>query len=276
MEISVALRGGDNLTDMRSLAIAEGISYLPHTVKLISRAKAAKSSADLVIQTGFGRSVALLSAIEQKIPYLIMEAPMFRDLYDVNKASNFTYNGLQNGGTRPEAPMEARPHPDLLPMHTAGPTLILAQKPTDHSLRGSDHIGWLKAQLDAYPEAEFRHHPIMVPKRHHKPIADALANVRRTVAFTSTASVDSVFAGCETICDHPANEAYEIGDREEWAHRLSWYQFTHEELKTDDIAAWILTGYDRAYSAARTGDQEIPRERVNGSAICGRYYRTFE
>ena len=115
MEIAVALRGGTNSTDMRSLALAEGISYLPHTVKLISRGEAA-TGADLVIQTGFGRSVALLSAIHQEIPYIIMEAPSFRGFYDVGLASVFTYNGMQNGGYRPNAHTEARRAPVLHPL----------------------------------------------------------------------------------------------------------------------------------------------------------------
>lgn len=274
MQISVHLRGGDNLTDMRSLAIAKGLSYLSHTVQLKTRAENA-DGADLVIQTGFGRSVALLSAIEQEIPYLIMEAPSFRGFYDVSLASVFTYNGLQNGGTRPEPLSEVRRSPTLKDIQKGGPTLILAQKPTDHSLRGSDHISWLEEVVDEFPDAQFRHHPIMVPEDYQESIDAALNVCGRTISYTSTAAVDSLIAGCKTICRHPSNEAYKVTDREEWLHKLSWCNFTHQEYETDEVAAYVLNGYDEALADAEIGKQEIPRERVNGSAVCQRYYRTF-
>ena len=144
------------------------------------------------------------------------------------------------------------------------------------SLRGHDHIQWLKEKCVEYPKAIFRHNPIMVPEGYNEPLGDILARVARTVSFNSTASVESVFAGCETICEHPANEAYSVnGDREEWAHRLSWMQFTHEELETDDVAAYILTGYNEALENTRQGKVEIPRPKVDGRSLVGAYYSAF-
>ena len=227
-----------------------------------------------MIQTGFARSTAILSAIYQEIPYLIMEAPIFRDEYPMMGASTFTYNGLQAGGTRPKAPEQERKKPKLLDGHD-GKTIIIGQKPMDHSLRGSDHIAWLQEKMDEYPEAELRHHPLMVPKDTLEPIAVALSKCRRTISHTSTASVDSLIAGCEAICEHPANEAYGVGNREEWLHQLSWLNFTHGELARAEIAEWILSGYEQAEAEAEKGNQEIPREKVNGNAICRRYYSAF-
>ncbi len=276
MEISVHLRGGGNLTDARSTAIAKGLSYY-NTVRLRTRSERA-GLADLVIQTGFNRTPALMDAIERGIPYIIMEAPMFRDHYVKQISSTFTYNGLQAGGTRPEVPNEPRMHPPLLPMHIDGPTMILGQKPNDHSLRGQNHVEWIKEKLLEYPGATLRHNPIVVPKGYNIPIADALVDVGRTVAWTSTASVDSVFAGCKTICEHPANEAYGMNfspDREEWAHRLSWYNFTHIELEDEDIATWILTGFDEAKADARMGKQEVPRAKIERDPLVSAYLQEF-
>ncbi len=277
MEISVHLRGGGNLTDARSTAIAKGLSYLPHTIRIRSRGEV-PTGADLVIQTGFNSTTAITSAIESRIPYMIMEATSFRDFYDKLDASTFTYNGLQAGGTRPNVPSEVRPHPELLEMHTDGPTMIIGQKTNDHSLRGTDHVEWVLEKFREYPDATLRHNPIMVPKGSLGHIADALADYGRTVSYTSTASVDSVFAGCKTICEHPANEAYGMNfspDREEWAHKISWHNFKHEELEDDDIAAWILTGYDEARANAEAGKVEIPRKKMDGKALFERYYQTF-
>jgi hypothetical protein len=239
-----------------------------------SRAEDA-NGADLVIQTGFGRSAALMSAINSGIPYLIMEAPVFRDVYDLSLASNFTFNGLQGGGTRPEPEDEPRKAPRLEPERNDGSTIIMAQKPMDNSLRGSDHIAWLLEKMDEYPEAELRHHPLMVPPGYNEPIAAALSKCKRAITYTSTAAVDSIIAGCETICDHPANEAYGYTDRRELIHKLSWSTFTHDEYGTDDIAAYVLKGYEEAEANAQRGLQEIPREKVDGAAICRRYYRAF-
>lgn len=274
MEVSVHLRGGDNVTDMRSLALAEGLNFLNHSIIVRGRNETAPG-ADLVIQTSFGRSAALLSAIYQEIPYIVMEGPIFRDLYPLEGASCFTYNGMQNGGTRPDVPSEPRREPVLKDMKTEGDTLILAQKPTDHSLRGNDHIQWLIDKQAEYPDAKIRHHPLMVPKGSIEPIAVALSNCRRTISYNSTASVDSRIAGCETICEHWASEGL-LKDgkesREEWLHRLSWYTFTHGELAQSKIAEWILSGYPQAEADAEAGRQEIPRERVDGASVCQRYY----
>jgi len=275
MEISIHLRGGNSLTDERVMALAKGLSYLPHTVRLLGRGEV-PGKVDLIVQTSFASTVALEHAIGHRIPYLIMEGPIFRDMYDLNKVSDFTYNGLQAGGTRPEPRSDPRRHPKILPMHSDGPTLILGQKPTDMSLRGADHIQWIKDKQREYPEAIFRHNPIMVPAGYDEPLGDLLARVARTISYNSTAAVESVFAGCETICEHPANEAYSVnGDREEWAHRLSWMQFTHEELETSDVAAYILTGYEEAKENTRQGKVETPRPKILGSALMSAYYEEF-
>ena len=275
MEISIHLRGGDHITDSRSLALAEGLSWLPHTVTLRNKTESPRN-ADLVIQNSFASSVSIEEAVDRGIPYILMEGPLFRTMYGLYEASTFTYNGLQAGGTRPKVPNKPRIKPILHDLRTEGPTMILGQKPNDRSLRGMDHVEWLKEKLVEYPDAIFRHNPIMVPEGNLEPIGDALANVGRTVSYTSTASVDSVFAGCKTICEHPANEAYSCGEnREEWAHRVSWYNLTHEELATDDIAAWILTGYDKALNDATAGRQERPRPRVDGKSLASVYYAEF-
>lgn len=275
MEISIHLKADGTLTNARVMSLATGLSYLPHTVRLRPREET-PGKVDLIIQTGFASSECLREAIGRRIPYLIMEGPIFRDMYDKGTVSDFTYNGLQAGGTRPAPKSEPRPHPEILPMHTEGSTLILGQKPTDMSLRGQDHIQWIKDKRHEYPDAEFRHNPIMVPAGYYEPIKEALVGVARTISYTSTASVESVFSGCETICEHPANEAYSVnGDREEWAHRLSWMQFTHEELEDPDVAAYILTGYDEALENTRQGKVETPRPKVLGSALMSAYYAEF-
>jgi hypothetical protein len=279
MLIAIALRGGENTTDHRLLSLELGLLSLHGvSVRRISREETLPTNTDLFVQTAFGASTSLRDAIKKKVPYLIMEAPSFRGFFldgGAEQASTFTYNGVQAGGTRPrDIPDEERPHPELL-QSTGEDTLILGQKPNDHSLRGADHVAWIKEKLIEYPEAEFRHNPIMVPKGYNRPLADALADCGRTISYTSTAAVDSVFAGCETIAEHPASEAYGVYDRELWAHALSWYNFTHSEQTTARVAGWILSGYEEAEANAKAGNVERPRDKVSRPNEDTRYYAEF-
>jgi len=275
MLVSAHLRGGGNLTDIRTTSISAGISHMCD-VRLRGRGDTPEPRTELVIQTGFNSTPALKWALDNRIPYIIMEGPLFRDMCTSQDNSTFTFNGMQAGGTRPtKIPEEPRPHPEILLCKAHGSTIILGQKPNDHSLRGHDHTQWIKEMMDEYPDAELRHNPIVVPPGSQPPIAEALLGCYRTISYTSTAAVDSVFAGCKTICKHPASEAYDHGNREEWAHRLSWYNFTHEELQTHDIASFIMSGYSQAWEDAREGRQETPRAKVEKDPMIARYIAEF-
>lgn len=270
MHVTVALRGGENRTDRHALALMEGLERLPNIkVRVIARGEKLPSCADMFVQVGFAKTTPLIASIIEGIPYLILEEPSFRGFYE--NAATFTYNGLQAGGTRPRVPDRPRPHPDLLSItpNTNGKTLILGQKPNDHSLRGSDHIQWIKDKMKEYPDAGFRPHPLMVPKESLDPLSDVLSDCGRTISYTSTAAVDSLFAGCRTICEHPASEAYEVKDRQEWAHRLSWYNLRHAELAQPQFALWVLEGYPEAKENAQNGIQEHPRDKLTGPSTYG-------
>lgn len=223
--------------------------------------------ADLVVQTAFNNSIPLMGAVEQGVPYLVMEAPPFRTLMPMEKWSSFNYNGLAGGAFRPKAPDERRIQPELLPLKTEGKTLIIGQKPTDHSLRGSDHVSWLVDKRGEYPEAEFRHHPLMVVEQ--EPIEKGLEDVKKVIVYTSTTAVDAAVAGCEVVVEGPGCWWQSIGSREEECHELSWSSFTHTELASRRVAEHILSGYDEAC----TVEPEIPKGRADGRIVCEQYYR---
>ena len=166
MKIAVALRDGPNLTNPRSECLIGPLEAEGHEVKRIGRGEVVKG-ADLLIQTGFAGSRALKSMIDQRLPYIIMEAPFWRDYYDVHASSSWGYNGLAGGAWAPSPPDEERPKPELKPMKAGtGPTIIIGQKPTDHSLRGSDHVKWILDVRSEVPEADFRPHPLMWGAKH--------------------------------------------------------------------------------------------------------------
>lgn len=272
MKIAVALRSGPNQTNVRSECIISALKAEGHDVRIMDRAEVVKG-ADLLIQTGFAPSNALVSQIDQRMPYIIMEAPFWRDYYDVHGASSWGYNGLAGGAWAPSPPDEARPKPELQPIKAGtGPTIIIGQKPTDHSLRGSNHVEWIRNVRAEIPEADFRPHPLMVSPDSLEPIDEVLKRYVRVVTFTSTVGCEALVAGCQVRADHPTSLAYGV-DRERrcgWHHSLSWRQSTHDRF--GELIPYILSGYEEARDRADRGLVEIPRAKVNGSAVCDAYY----
>lgn len=265
MKVACHLRAGTNTTNIRSESLCKGLKALGH--ELVYRPRDSLSNADLVVQTGFNATTAILDAIERGVPYLIMEAPPFRTLCPVETWSSFGYNGLAGGAYRPEPLDDVRPSPTLHEERTTGSTLIIGQNPTDHSLRGSDHVGWLEEKARQYPEASIRHHPLMVVSQ--DTIEEALEDVHRLVAYCSTAAVDGGIRGCDVRVEGQGCWWDPSEDREKQVHRLSWAAYTHKELETPEVAEYILSGYDKACEHT----QEIPRGKVNGRAIQREYHK---
>lgn len=275
LKVTVALRSGENKTNRRSLALAQGLYLAGCQIKEISRAQQVPKC-DLLIQTGFSPSESLKSAISEGIPYLIAEAPVFRDMYDVDGASNFTYCGLAGGGYRPPAPQEERRKPALEPLKTTGGTLIIGQKPTDHSLRGSDHVQWLLDKQQEYPTARLRQHPLMVNPEELPPLEYDLSNCRKAITYTSTTCIEAYAMGLEIVAEGLGSEYRDDISREELFHELSWSTFTHSELRARDVGRHIKSGYAQALEMAKAGNQEQPREKLDGKSVCERYYRAIK
>lgn len=270
MNVVVGLRPGPNKTNMRSEALTGALESVGHHIKAIGRDTPIPANTDLYVQSGFSGSTALLSAIDQSIPYIIMEAPVFRS-FDLETHSSWGYNGLAGGAWRPPAPIEPRDRPALLDGHGGG-QLIIGQKPTDHSLRGADHVEWISNKRLALPEADFRPHPLMVPHGTQEPIEMALCEYGEVYTFSSTVGVDAVVAGCKAYADSEYSllSGY-TGDRDEFLHELSWYQAAHSDYR--ELTKYITNGYDEALSQMGDGHYETPRGRVDGKDVCERYYK---
>ena len=244
-----------------------------HSVESIDRNQDA--DCDLLIQTGFAGTRALLSQIDKLKPYIIMEAPFFREGGALATHSSWGYNGLQGGAYRPTPPEETRWHPTPRELpEEATKDLIVGQKPTDHSLRGSDHVEWILSKRLLLPEADFRPHPLMEPSNTMVSIESALRLYRRVFIYTSTVGVDALLAGCEVHASNGCSLVGVEGDertREEILHDLSWGQASH--LRYNELGEHILRGYGEARENARRGLFERPRGKIDGAAICEQYYR---
>lgn len=269
MDISVHLRGGAP-SDKRALGLVDGLERLGHRVTYLSRST--PTEGDLMVQVGFNASTALRSAIDKRIPYLIMEASPFRTMHPAETHSSWGYNGLAGGAFRHKAPDIDRAYPYPKPLKEGGKTLIIGQKPTDHSLRGSDHIRWLSAKLDEYPEAEFRHHPLMVPEGERGTIEDALREAGKVIVYTSTVAVDAAVAGCKVVVEGHGCWWNPEWDRTEQLRELAWASGKDEEY-AGSLCDHVLAGYDEARSLAEDGNVEHPRGKLDGRAVCEQYYK---
>ena len=223
---------------------------------------------DLIIQTGFAPTVALTAAIDRRIPYILAECPVFRHDPEINYNNwvSWGYNGLCGTAYHPPAPSEELWKPQLLPAKTEGATIIFGQKPNDRSLRGHNHSEWIEHMLAAYPEAEFRPHPLMHPKPHSmEPIMDALDRCYHAVTYSSTAGAEAILRGCVSFPEHRGSWGYNVTDREAWLHERSWHGFPDGMWYSDKrVGTYILSGYDAALARARAGGVlvEIPRLKI--------------
>lgn len=280
MKVAIALRHEESFTNKRSRPVGHGLALLGHDVRYMGRENSARGY-DLLVQTGFAQSRALLTAIDRRIPYIIMEAPMWRPLgkIDENTRASWGYNGLVGGAWAPPAPDEDRPKPTLLPLkEPGGATIIFGQKPTDHSLRGVDHVKWVLEMQRKYPDAELRHHPLMhIDPDRQEPLSCALDRCYRAVTYTSTVGVEALIAGCVSEVHGRQSAAYGIDPelREPWLHELSWRNFDFEEYATAKVAVHIMSGYDEARERALLGNVEHPRSKTSGRNFMTVYYGTF-
>lgn len=139
-----------------------------------------------------------------------------------------------------------------------GYALILGQVPGDCSLAGlADYPGWLAEVAAGLKEqgfrVRFRPHPNAPVLRCgvrvvEGTLAEALAGSRLVVAYNSNAAVEAVLAGVPAIVVDRGSMAWPVAgytwrpayvrrpDREPWAHRLAWCQWSPREL--EDGTAW--------------------------------------
>ena len=150
---------------------------------------------------------------------------------------------------------------------TSGHILLLGQKPKDSALYGLDMLPWLDemaGKLSAHNKPiVFRPHPRVRKKYHRKenPLSPPpgttlstnrdlekdLAGAAFSVAYSSTAAVESVLAGVPCVTFHKGaiarpvtsrdiQQPYYRPDRTPWCHETAWKQWSNAEIANGD--AW--------------------------------------
>lgn len=102
---------------------------------------------------------------------------------------------------------------------------------------------------DVAPQCDlFRPHPADGVNPTNMPGIKGWADVGKAVVLSSSVAVDAVMSGVPTVTMHPRSMAWEvsshvphetwIGDREPWIHRLSWCQWSHDEIEQGIPHLW--------------------------------------
>lgn len=131
--------------------------------------------------------------------------------------------------------------------------MIAGQVPGDASLQGCDLTKWYASAAEQAAAAyrlpvRFRPHPVAVRRGLHRsgveavsgPIEKVLERCAVLVTWNSNAAVDAVLAGVPAVTMDPGAMAWPVTghtigelarpDRTEWANRLSWCQWSMDEL----------------------------------------------
>jgi hypothetical protein len=264
INVALALRPGVNSTNFRAAAVAGALDKAGCHITVIDRSMRLPVGTDLFIQTAFSGSNPLREATSEGIPYIIAECAFLRHFpgHSIEKWVSWGYNGLCGGSFAPKAPNEEIWKPELGIMREFGdgPTVIIGQTPNDHSIRGGDHYAWLREVLEQYPDAEFRPHPNTVIRANEEPLESLYKRAGHIVTYNSTSGAEALYSGCPMTSEHFGSMAFEVTDREAWAHELSWRHFPIDEYN-QRVGKHILSGFEEARSRAMAGLHEIPREK---------------
>lgn len=139
--------------------------------------------------------------------------------------------------------------------------LLIGQVPGDASLAGRDLKPWYEqaaetAAKEYHLPVRFRPHPLAARRGAILPVKgapfingtldSALSKAAVVVTYNSNTAVDAVLAGVPTVTQNAGSMAREVSghtigdrvtpDREEWAARLAWCQWSIEELRSG--VAW--------------------------------------
>jgi len=227
---------------------------------------------ELLIQWGFKPTTSLLTCIAARQPFVILDLGYF----EPTRYQNFSVsiNGFHGLSMRPDFVdgLKARPHPPVQPWKEDGENIImLGQLDGDQSLRGKDVTPLLHREAcrvqDIYHKPVIkRPHPKMLNPWEPQPVPleDTFDSTYLYVTYNSTASVQTILAGCRTIALHPGCPAYEMcgkdgavrmPGREGWVKRLSHAEYNFsDELDIERCANYITKAFPQARDEAEAGN----------------------
>jgi hypothetical protein len=235
-------------------ALAEGLKAHGVAVKLAATSYRARSKLVACWGWRIGRGLRA-----QGHEVLVMERGYMGDRFAWTSLGWNGLNGRARFAPRDDPARFAAHFPAPQPWKAGGDyVLLIGQVPGDASLGGMDLTFWYErtakqAALVYGKPVRFRPHPLARARQKVKlaatlggTLAEALEHAQVCVTFNSNAGVDAVLAGVPTIACDIGSMAYPVTarrlgetyvpDREPWAARLAWCQWSLEEIRSG--AAW--------------------------------------
>lgn len=232
---------------------------------IIQRSDTCPADASLLVHWGFKRSQSLKTAIESRIPFVILDRGYF-DPDRVDRVS-ISFNG-HHGLSMETRPLAMRRTPIMMPWRESDfkgeYCLIIGQLPNDASLRGNCIDAWMgrTAQwaVDHYKlPAIKRPHPKSLERWEPapEPLDKAFEKAHVVCTFSSTTAVQSIIAGIPTLVDHPASPAFGVtegSNRDKWIQHLAQREYDLlDETDADACVAYIRHNLDEATELAADG-----------------------
>jgi hypothetical protein len=240
--------------------------------KPIVRTERCPEGTTMLVHWGFKQTPALQSAIEMKIPFVVLDRGYFEPTR--TERVSISING-HHGLSMPVDVLDREPrwHPDIQDWRADGSRIyVCGQVPGDAALRGADNAAWMgrtaseAADRFGLPVIK-RPHPRSIDKWEQQPPA-----LERTfedsylhVTYSSTTAVQSVLAGVPTVAMHPASPAFSVCsanlerlcpvNREAWAHTLAWREYTlTDPVDTAACAEYLIGAFPEAVRQASLGN----------------------
>jgi len=263
MKASVHIAEQESRKKHATEALLKGIQKLGIRYELRAYNEAPAGDSDFAVVWGHKHRCCAL-ARSCALPLLVVERPYFGDR---NRNYSLTWNWAHRLGTRPEAGKDARPGPELEPWHQGpiGSIVVFDQVPTDVMFQEAPK-NWAQRIADQ-ARIHWRKHSYVRPHPQVErtgPLEQALRSAYMGISFTSTAAVQCIASGVPCVAINPKSMAWDVAghtiaerikpDREEWAHWLSYCQWSGEELEDGSALTHLLKAHDEA--------KEIPREEI--------------
>lgn len=172
-----------------------------------------------------------------------------------------SWNRAGRLGIRPAPGHEPRPQRPLMPWKSdnTGCVMVLGESPRDILQK------WWESEMDHAAATEWKRMVLYRPHPDIQRIAPIAADLvaRRawlTISQHTYAAVDAVCAGIPGVTTDPASMAWDVTshsigerkmpDREQWAHWLSYTQFSPEEIGDGTALRHMMQAYEEAKADA--------------------------
>jgi hypothetical protein len=225
---------------------------------------------DAYMQWGFKLTAGLQYAIDNKLPFVIVDWGYFSAR---ESSISVSFNGF-HGLSMPVSSVQ-NAHPRWYPtpepwkeVHKEGDCVtVFGQLQNDRAVRGLHVESWLRRTAVEASEAfglpaKIRPHPKMISSWEPPlpPLEMVLDETAVAVTYTSSVGILTALAGVPTVALHPASPAYAVAancyeivtpTRTEWLHDLSWRNYNFSEM--DEAAQYISLGLAEAVGPAARG-----------------------